>query len=251
MWASAFDLAPNLEEGGHGAEVAEHAADADRVGDGLMQAVGFGDCDIWAVGFVGVADGEGGDDVVGAFEGSLAVGGDGEVCADAEVADHARRQWADQVEAPLVDVHEGDVAAREFGPREDVGDQAAGEGGASGADQGDLWAAVGHRATSRWAGNIGLGVPGAGGIVSATVARASWVAQVFGESGAPTLPLGRAQRQPVIHRFDERRARMLADHIREAGTDARGPHTRGGHGCSRTTYERRARMPADHVGAAR
>ena len=151
MRADLLHLTPDLEKRGHGTQVPEDAPHADGVGDGLVQAVRLRDRHIGPVGFVRVADGEGGDDVVGAFEGSLAVGGDGQARTNTEVTDHPGGEGTDQVKTPLINVHQRDIAIGKFGPRQHVGDQASGEGGTTGAKEGDAGTSgVGHEYFLRW-----------------------------------------------------------------------------------------------------
>jgi hypothetical protein len=128
----------DVEKHGHGAQAPHDAADAERVGDGLAQAVSLRDLEI--------GDGAGlvarhldhDDDEVGARERLAPVGRRGDDGRDGERVGDLLRDDARRPEPLLVDVVKRDLAICEDIVEQDVADEVLHEDRAAGADQRDF-----------------------------------------------------------------------------------------------------------------
>ena len=136
--ADFFHVVADVEEDGDGAKGAHDATDAERVGDGLAEAVFFGNLEVNdRAGFV-APDLEHADGVVRSVEGAAAVEGGLDFGLRAEkfsdfVGDDLR-----SAEAFGVNVHQADGRVGEFREREDVAEEIFGEDGAACAEEGDF-----------------------------------------------------------------------------------------------------------------
>lgn len=118
-----FHVTAHIEHDGDGAQATHDTADAQGVGNGLAQAVFFGDVEVDQRRGLVATDLKHGDGVVGVFEGLFAVGGGddlgfGTECLGNLVGDDFRG-----FEALGVDVKEPNLAIGEFGERKDVAEQ--------------------------------------------------------------------------------------------------------------------------------
>ena len=127
----------DLAVGGGRAEKAEDTAGAERIANGLVEAIAAGDLDVEAVG-VEAADLEGDDHVGGAVEGAAAVGGGFDTCREAVVGDELASGGGRALQPVGIDVHEGECAVAQLGKAEQVADQAKREDVAAGTDDRDL-----------------------------------------------------------------------------------------------------------------
>ena len=156
--ADGLHVVGEVEADGDGPQGAEDAADAQRVGDGLAQAVLLGDLEVDDRARVVAADLDGVDDVVGPAEGGLAglhaaVGGDLRAAAvDVLVEDVEHLLRFPQ--AGAVDVVQRDVGILERFGQHGVAENGFREDAAAGAHERDLW----HLSFSRllW-GQVGPG----------------------------------------------------------------------------------------------
>ena len=135
-------VAQHVEHHGDGAQAAHDPADAQRVTDGLLQAVLLRDLEVGDGGGLVAADLDRVQHEAGAVERGAAVGAGGDDGRDAERARDAVRDLLGQAEAVGVDVVQRDLGPGEFRVRQQVTQQVAGEHGAAGTDERDLQAAV-------------------------------------------------------------------------------------------------------------
>ncbi len=144
--ADGFHIAAHIQHHGDGAQRAHDAADAERVGDGLAQAVFLGDFEVGDGARLVPADLEHADGVVRAVEGCAPVEGgfDGGVGVQ-RFRDFVRDDLG-RAQAFRVDVVQADGGVAEFGEAEDVADKVLREDGASGTEEDDF----GHCLSSRW-----------------------------------------------------------------------------------------------------
>ena len=135
-----------------GAQAPHDAADAEGVGDGLLQAVLLGDLEVDHGGGLVAAHLDHADGVVGALERLFRVGGGLDGWVDAEGLGDLACDDLGGAQAFGVDVEQHEVRVLQFRVGEDVADQVLGEHGAARADEGDLGSGLWH------AGPFGLRV---------------------------------------------------------------------------------------------
>ena len=122
----------------HGAEAAHDAADAERVGDGLAQAVFLRHLEIGDRAGLVAADLEGDDDEIGAVERLALVGIGLDRGRHAERRDQLAGDDLALFEPLRVDVHQRDRRAGQRRALQHVADDVLHEHGRAGADEGDL-----------------------------------------------------------------------------------------------------------------
>ena len=122
----------------HGAQAAHDAADAERVGDGLAQAVFLRHFEIGDGAGLVAADLESNDDEIGAFQRLALVG----IGLNPWPWHQASCKLAGDdlgfSQAFRIDVHQGDRRAGQRGALQDVADDVLHEHGRAGADEGDF-----------------------------------------------------------------------------------------------------------------
>jgi hypothetical protein len=136
--ADSLHVAAYVQQHGNRAQTAHDAADAQRVGDGLPQAVALGDLEVDDRRRPIAADLEHGDDVVRPVEGAAAVGGGLEGRSRLQRGRHPPGDDLRRAQPLGVDVVQADRRTAQFGKAEDVTQQILGEDGAAGTDERDL-----------------------------------------------------------------------------------------------------------------
>jgi len=136
--ADLLHIAAHVEQHWDGAQAAEDAADAERVGDGLAQAVLLGDLEIDDGGGLVAAHLDHTDRIIGAIECAAAVGGgfDGRVPVDGLgdfIGDDLRG-----LQTLWIDIEQADGAIGQFREAENIIEQVTSEYGAPCADKCDF-----------------------------------------------------------------------------------------------------------------
>ena len=133
--AKRFHIAGDVNQDGYRAQRAHDAADAQGIGNGLTQAVFFGDLEVNdRRGFV-AANLNHADDIVGAGQCSAAIGGDFDSRIDPKCLDDMLRHLLRLFQTSRIDIHQTDGGVRQFRITPDIAHQVFGKNGAAGADE--------------------------------------------------------------------------------------------------------------------
>ncbi len=137
--AEFLHLRRHRQKDGNGAQAAHDPADAQRIGDGLTEAVLFGDLEVdnrarFVAAYLEHADG-----VVGPVQGAAAISGGFDARLRAEKVRDLVGHDLGGAQPHGVDVEEADFRILQLRKAEDVAQQVLGKDCAAGADKGDFW----------------------------------------------------------------------------------------------------------------